>query len=239
MAVFAPLFRGRLLLLTNTLASGTMMAIGDALEQGREVYVQRGTLEEHQYNWSRTRNMLTVGCFQGSLCHAWYSWLDHKLPGKSVRTVARKVFLDCIVASPFLFTTYIFGLGTLDRQSFDKSWKEIKQKFLPYILAGRGIHVCTIPRIYVLLGVPSARISGWMLKIPLFPEEYTLSPALTGKISKGSLHQKHNCAWNFKGSTALTALHQQHSCTQSSRPFQGSMQCNLQPRPAKYWIGLD
>uniref|UniRef100_UPI00358F1A24 mpv17-like protein 2 isoform X3 n=1 Tax=Myxine glutinosa TaxID=7769 RepID=UPI00358F1A24 len=134
MAVFAPLFRGRLLLLTNTLASGTMMAIGDALEQGREVYVQRGTLEEHQYNWSRTRNMLTVGCFQGSLCHAWYSWLDHKLPGKSVRTVARKVFLDCIVASPFLFTTYIFGLGTLDRQSFDKSWKEIKQKFLPYIL---------------------------------------------------------------------------------------------------------
>uniref|UniRef100_A0A8C4R4H8 Mpv17-like protein 2 n=1 Tax=Eptatretus burgeri TaxID=7764 RepID=A0A8C4R4H8_EPTBU len=160
MAGFAQLFRGRLLLLTNTLASGTMMAIGDALEQGREAYVHCGTLEEHQYNWSRTRNMLTVGCFQGSFAHAWYSWLDRQLPGKSVRTVARKVSLDCIVASPFFITTYILGLGTLDRQSFGESWKEIKQKFLTYILADwlfwppvQTVNFLFVPAKFRVLGV--------------------------------------------------------------------------------------
>ncbi|NXK69424.1 M17L2 protein, partial [Sylvietta virens] len=76
--------------------------------------------------------MFVVGCSLGPMLHYWYLWLDSAFPARgvrSLRTVLKKVLIDQVVASPSMGAWYFLAIGTLEDQSLQESWDELKEKF--------------------------------------------------------------------------------------------------------------
>ncbi|NWH86900.1 M17L2 protein, partial [Aegithalos caudatus] len=128
------LFTGRLLLVTNTVSCGGLLAAGDCLQQ----QWHRRKHPESQLQLGRTGRMFLVGCSLGPLMHFWYLWLDSAFPARgvrSLRTVLKKVLVDQVVASPSMGAWYFMAIGTLENQSLQESWDELKEKFWEFYKA--------------------------------------------------------------------------------------------------------
>ncbi|XP_036616415.1 mpv17-like protein 2, partial [Trichosurus vulpecula] len=133
LAAWRPLFRGRLLLVTNTLGCGTLMAAGDGV---RQTWERR--LAEDPSGPARpidlrcTARMFAMGCSMGPFLHYGYQWLDKLFPAmgfKDIRTILKKVLIDQLVASPILGVWYFLGMGCLEGQSLNTSCQELQDKF--------------------------------------------------------------------------------------------------------------
>lgn len=119
----SPLFT-KYLILTNTAANGTLMALGDVTVQQFE---RRNN--DSDYNYGRTGRMMLVGLFLGPFNHAWYKILDRFLPLTNGVTVCKKILLDQSCAAPFFITTFFLGMGTVEGRKLTESSAELKQKF--------------------------------------------------------------------------------------------------------------
>ena len=91
---------GRYLLLTNTVSSCALDALGDALEQRVE------RMRPHDY--PRTLRMGAVGLILGPLDHYWYRFLDSRFPGTRAPIVAKKVALDLLLLGPISIVLFYF-----------------------------------------------------------------------------------------------------------------------------------
>lgn len=157
MHILSKLF-GRYLLVTNTISCGLMMAAGDLIQQRREHwkrynydnYFSSGgtarviaaspeTEEEkkatdvaalYEHNYVRTRNMTLVGLIQGPFHHCFYGLLEKIAPGKRVRSVLKKTFLDQLIASPTCLIIFFGGLGLMERDKIEEACREIKVKLI-------------------------------------------------------------------------------------------------------------
>ncbi len=74
------------------------------------------------------------GLVMAPALHGWYRLLDGWYPGRSWPTVAKKLLLDCTVASLPLYSAFYVGTSLLEgRRNVFKEWR---QKFLTtYVLA--------------------------------------------------------------------------------------------------------
>ncbi|XP_074158623.1 mpv17-like protein 2 [Sminthopsis crassicaudata] len=171
LAAWRPLFRGRLLLVTNTLSCGTLMAAGDAVRQAWERRLPEDAAGPPQpMDLRRTARMFAMGCSMGPFLHYWYQWLDRIFPAmgfKGIRTILKKVLVDQLVASPLLGVWYFLGMGYLEGQSLDTSCQELKDKFWEFYKAdwcvwpaAQLVNFLYVPTSYRVMYVNSMTL-GW------------------------------------------------------------------------------
>ena len=117
-----------------------------------------------QFNWTRLRNMATVGaCYYGPLYYYYYGILDRRLPGKNPRTILLKLFIDQVVVTiPSLVIFYVF-VGQLERKTLEETKTELRQKFLPtyatacmFWPAVQGLNFALVPPQYRVLAVSTS-----------------------------------------------------------------------------------
>ncbi|XP_074060909.1 mpv17-like protein 2 isoform X2 [Macrotis lagotis] len=171
LAACRPLFRGRLLLLTNTLGCGGLMAAGDGVRQAWERRrAERVPGPPPPLDLRRTARMFAVGCSMGPFLHYWYQWLDKLFPAmgfKGIRTILKKVLVDQLVASPLLGVWYFLGMGCLEGQSLDSACQELQEKFWEFYKAdwclwpaAQLVNFLYVPTHYRVMYVNSMTL-GW------------------------------------------------------------------------------
>ncbi|XP_048470108.1 mpv17-like protein 2 isoform X2 [Rhincodon typus] len=79
--------------------------------------------------------MFATGCLMGPFGHFWYGALDRRFPGRTKRTVLKKVLLDQIIASPIFGLIYFGGMGILDGHRPIECLMEFKRKFWKFYMA--------------------------------------------------------------------------------------------------------
>ena len=92
---------GRHLMVTNSLTSCGLFALGDLAEQKIE---GRSTID-----WRRTLRMSAMGLIIGPINHYWYTFLDKRWSGRSHRHVFTKMLTDEICMAPV--SACIFYVG--------------------------------------------------------------------------------------------------------------------------------
>lgn len=114
----------RYLFLTNVGISVLLSGAGDLIQQHYEIV----TNEREKWDRVRTHHMSVSGMTVGIVCHNWYKVLDHYLPGRTLKTVLKKVVVDQIVCSPLCITVFFLTLGYLEHSSLENIKKEIIAK---------------------------------------------------------------------------------------------------------------
>lgn len=124
-------FSPKYLLLTNISISISLSAVGDVIEQKYEIYSGDMEVMDNQ----RTKNMAISGMTVGVLCHYWYKFLDARMPGRTIKTVIKKVIIDQLICSPFCIASLFLTLGYLEKSNFQDIKKEIKHKAMTLYVA--------------------------------------------------------------------------------------------------------
>lgn len=124
-------FSPKYLLFTNISISISLSAVGDIIEQKYEIY--SGDMEI--MDGERTKNMAISGMTVGVLCHYWYKFLDARMPGRTIKTVIKKVVIDQLICSPFCIASLFLTLGYLEKSNFNDIKREIKHKAMTLYVA--------------------------------------------------------------------------------------------------------
>jgi len=106
--------------------STTLSGVGDTLQQHYEILT--GEEPDQKWNLKRSLDMSITGATVGVVCHFWYIYLDRRLPGRSFKTVAKKLLVDQLAFSPFLIGIFFGTAGFLERSSLAEIKNEIKSK---------------------------------------------------------------------------------------------------------------
>jgi len=117
-------FAPKYLLYTNVVISTTSSGLGDVLEQSYEILT--GSLKE--WNRTRTRNMMYSGITVGIVCHHYYNLLDKHFPGRTVKTVGKKIIVDQFTCSPLTIVTLLVTLAILERKRMQDFVDDLKEK---------------------------------------------------------------------------------------------------------------
>ncbi|EDW50365.1 mpv17-like protein 2 [Drosophila sechellia] len=114
---------GKYLLLTNTIGSGLLLAIGDAI-------AQQGFGERKAFDYSRSGCMMITGSVIGPVQHGFYLLLDGVLPGTSVWGVLHKILVDQLIMSPIYIFLFFYVSSLLGGKTFVECNSELSEKFL-------------------------------------------------------------------------------------------------------------
>ena len=99
-----------------------------ANENEKEKKITLSCRSEHDF--TRTRNMLTVGLLQGPFHHYFYTFLEKSLPGTKALSIFKKTIADQMLSSPTCIAIFFFGHGFLERRNLKEINDEVQHKFL-------------------------------------------------------------------------------------------------------------
>ncbi|KAH8239804.1 hypothetical protein KR032_008011 [Drosophila birchii] len=116
---------GKYLLVTNTLGSGLLVGIGDALAQ----YWERLT-EDKSLDYTRSKNMVITGLIIGPIQHGFYYLLDRALVGNTRRVILQKLVIDQLIMSSIYISLFFYITGLLEGRSLNECHTQLSEKFL-------------------------------------------------------------------------------------------------------------
>uniref|UniRef100_A0A8P4GIB6 Mpv17-like protein 2 n=1 Tax=Dicentrarchus labrax TaxID=13489 RepID=A0A8P4GIB6_DICLA len=125
------LFDDQFLLVTNTLTGGSLLAMGDVVQQSWEIHKEQSKV----LDWKRIGYTFVMGCSTGPLLHHWYGRLDSAYAGRAMNTVVKKVLADQLIISPIIGIWYFIGMGLMEGDTLAEGWKDFKGKFWEYYKA--------------------------------------------------------------------------------------------------------
>lgn len=131
--VHSVLFGRSNLLLTNSLISAAMGALGDSIQQHYDIMTNSLKNKDEQsktkYCYIRTLHMTGAGFTTGLVSHYWYIYLDKYLgTTKSLKIITKKVLYDQILFSPVNLLVYFVTLGILERSGIKRIKDELIEK---------------------------------------------------------------------------------------------------------------
>ncbi|KAK3090019.1 hypothetical protein FSP39_008579 [Pinctada imbricata] len=121
------------LLLTNTLTSGTLLALGDVITQKleREYRAREGDHNESTWDRWRTGRMFSIGILIGPFGHMWYAKLaDRLVKGQGPKVVLKKIAVDQIMFTPVITVLFFGGMGLLEGRGLAGAVSEVHDNFL-------------------------------------------------------------------------------------------------------------
>lgn len=84
--------------------------------------------------------MTLVGLALGPVQHFFYKYVDIILPKRTLKSVAKKIILDQLIASPIAICVFFYGLGLFENGNFKEAHKEMKDKFLTIYVVSNNIY---------------------------------------------------------------------------------------------------
>ena len=101
------------------------------MQQNYEMFRKR------QSSWDplRTRNICVTGSVVGPTCHYWYMLLDRLLPGRTLKMVGKKIFLDQMIFSPINISIFLVVLGFLEGATLKSVAIDLRDKGLQLLKA--------------------------------------------------------------------------------------------------------
>ncbi|KAI1301199.1 Mpv17-like protein 2 [Halotydeus destructor] len=125
------------LVYTNIASGGLMMAGAETALIKLEGYVAG---EDKPLDWTRIRSMGYGGLVFGTLGHYWYTFLDRRFPGNSLRTVAKKVACEIPAGPPFALAFFVV-VGQFRNKSLIDSWTSFKEGLTFILIADWGFYL--------------------------------------------------------------------------------------------------
>jgi len=119
-------------LATNIATSGGLLMLGDVIQQHIELH--KGLHTKGCYDWSRSGKMLLMGLFHGGPRHYFYVYLERFIPGRTISCAVKKVLCDQTIISPFVDSTFLYGVSIMESQTPAQAWMSLKEKFLQVYL---------------------------------------------------------------------------------------------------------
>lgn len=119
--------------LTNTVFGVGLRVTADGVQQTIENKTSLfPNKQDKEYNFKRTTDIALIGVLVGPIMYGWYGYLDNLLPGRSFKTIAKKVVIDQLIGSTGFLCLFVVGLCLLQGQSFNDGLNELIRKF-PYM----------------------------------------------------------------------------------------------------------
>ena len=75
-----------------------------------------------------------MGLFHGAPRHYFYVYLDRYIPGRTISCAVKKIFFDQTVISPFVDSTFLYGISIMESQTPAQAWRGLQDKFLKVYL---------------------------------------------------------------------------------------------------------
>ncbi|XP_016979161.2 mpv17-like protein 2, partial [Drosophila rhopaloa] len=117
---------GKYLLVTNTVGSGLLLAIGDAVAQQYE----RLGESKRAFDFNRSGCMVLTGLAIGPVQHGFYLLLDRVVPDNNRWGILRKILADQLVMSPIYILMFFHISSLLEGKSIAECNAELYEKFL-------------------------------------------------------------------------------------------------------------
>lgn len=114
------MFSRKYLLYTNTAISVTLSTVGDLVNQKFQIHNK----EMKNYDTKRSRDVAITGVLIGPVCHYWYIFLDKWMPGRTLKILTKKIFVDQVVISPIVIGMFLLITSCLEK----KSWEKVKEE---------------------------------------------------------------------------------------------------------------
>lgn len=78
-------------------------------------------------------NMMIAGSVFGILGHVWYTFLDKRFPGTTVKIVLKKLLMEMAIGPPFM-CGFFLGIGYLENKPAKESIQDFKKNFLTILI---------------------------------------------------------------------------------------------------------
>ncbi|XP_059158765.1 mpv17-like protein 2 [Physella acuta] len=126
------LFSKKFIVYTNTGISITMSVSGDSIQQHYQRLKSDGA---RTWDLRRTMKMALTGLALGPIVHYWYLFLEKRFPGRCLKVLVKKIFVDQLVFSPTCVTVFLLTVGACEGQGTAKLKKEFQETGVRLLLA--------------------------------------------------------------------------------------------------------